>query len=260
MNEKKLDGGFFENFDSLKKNGLRVSKGLDTRGKTIKISFEKPVQINNEKMFVYRDFSIGLYSYLRTGTIRNVESIGRYCSIGPNVTLGEGEHPTKWLSTSPVQYLPDQFSWYPPEKKLSEVRRVVRNKKNDDGARGYITIGNDVWIGGGATIRRGVKIGDGAIIAGNAFVTKDVEPYSIVAGLPAKHLRYRFSREIIEILLDLKWWRFDINSLAGVQFDDIEKSISQIKNKEISGEAIPVAVAYQQVLVNSSGYQWVKHE
>lgn len=257
MMDNNSEKEIFENFQSLKKNGLRIAKGLDTRGKNIKISFEKPAQINNEKMFLYRDFSIGMYSYLRTGTIRNIESIGRYCSIGPNVTLGEGEHPTKWLSTSPAQYLPDQFSWFPPEKQLAVQRRVVRNKKNDDGARGYITIGNDVWIGGGATIRRGVTIGDGAIIAGNAFVTKDVAPYSIVAGLPAKHLRYRFPQEIIEKLLDLRWWRFDINSLAGVQFDDIEKSISQIQKKEISGDAIPVEVAYQQILVNSSGYQWV---
>lgn len=243
-----------EKFSLLKENGLRVSGGLDTRGKFVKVSFEAPVQINNAGMFLYNDISIGMYSYARTGTLRNISSIGRYCSIGPNVTLGEGEHPSNWLSTSPAQYLAQQFSWFPPDKELMEKRRVARTKNNDDGARGNIEIGNDVWIGGGVTIRRGVKIGDGAIIGGNAFVTKDVEPYSIVVGLPAKHVRYRFPKEIVDRLIALKWWRFDINDLAGVKFDDIDKALVEIENRERMGYISPLEKKYKKVILNTKGF------
>ncbi|TVT72647.1 MAG: CatB-related O-acetyltransferase [Pseudomonas sp.] len=241
-------------FKGLREKGLRVTAGLDTRGKDVKVSFEKPCQVNNAPMFLYKNISLGMYTYLRTGTIRHVSSIGRYCSIGPNVVLGEGEHPTSWLSTSPAQYYPDQFSWFPGEKALAQKRRLARTVSNDDGARGDIEIGLDVWIGGGVTIRRGVKIGSGAIIGGGAFVTKDVEPYSIVAGLPAKHVRYRFSREIIERLLALQWWVFDINDLAGISFDKVEKAAKEIELRRDRGLIIPKREVFDEAFINSKGY------
>ena len=219
-------------FEDLKQHGLRVTQGIDTRGKHLHVRFEAPSQLNNAPMFYYRDLEIGMYSYLRTGIVRYVDRIGRYCSIGPGVTIGEGEHPTDWLSTSPSQYTFEQFKFYPPEKEATKRRRVARTNANNNGAKGLVTIGHDVWIGGGATIRRGVKIGHGVIISGNAFVTKDVPPYAIVAGLPAQHMRFRFERDVIERLLQLRWWRFDINDLAGVAFDDIDSAINEIEDRE----------------------------
>lgn len=242
------------NFSELKAHGLRVTPGLDTRGKKLRIRFEAPSQINNAPLFLYSPISIGMYSYARTGTLRYVDKIGRYCSIGPGVTIGEGEHPTSWLSTSPSQYTLDQFAFYPPEAELAKARRIARNEGNNDGATGYTTIGNDVWIGGGATIRRGVKIGDGAIIGGNAFVTRDVEPYSIVAGLPAKKVRLRFPEEIVERLKALAWWRFDINDLKGVPFDRIEAAIDRISDLEARGAISERPVRYREVTITSKGY------
>lgn len=194
---------------------FKINNGLHTRNKEITISFEPCSQINNGMMSVYRNISIGMYSYCRSGIIRHVKSIGRYCSFGPNIIIGEGEHPTDWLSTSPVQYTENQFHYSAKEKKKSEKRiipRTVANRGNT--INGLVEIGNDVWIGANVSIRRGIKIGDGAIIASGAIVVKDVEPYSIVGGLPAKHIKYRFDKYTIERLLKVKWWEFDINDIS----------------------------------------------
>jgi virginiamycin A acetyltransferase len=95
--------------------------------------------------------------------------------------------------------------------------------------KGDINIGNDVWIGHNATIMAGVNIGDGAIIATNSTVTKDVEPYTIVGGNPAKEIRKRFSEDVISKLLELKWWNWDIekitNNIQNLTDNKIEKLI-----------------------------------
>ncbi|MFG6080413.1 CatB-related O-acetyltransferase [Paracoccus litorisediminis] len=244
----------YRNFNDLKAAGLRVYRGLDTRNNTVNIGYEAPVQLSNSDMFVYQDVRIGMYSYLRTGTVRYVRSIGRYCSIGPGVTLGEGEHPTNWLGTTPTQYTLNAFSWYEPQMERVKSRRIKRTPDNSDDAKGDIEIGNDVWIGGGSTVRRGIRIGDGAIIAGNAFVTRDVLPYEIVGGLPARHLRFRFSDEVIARLLELQWWRFDINDLAGVPFNDIEAAIVEIERRERMGEIKPREAEFRSVKLHSKGW------
>jgi len=145
-----------------------------------------------------RNISIGDYTYGRPAMQRFSEneilSIGKYCSIAPKVTiiLG-GEHNAQWISTYP----------FPSFKKLWPQASKLTGHPLSKGA---VTIGNDVWIGFGATIFSGVTIGDGAIIGALALVTKDVEPYTIAAGNPAKPIRRRFSDETITKLLRIKWW------------------------------------------------------
>lgn len=97
--------------------------------------------------------------------------------------------------------------------------------------KGDIVIGNDVWVGYDAVIMAGVKIGDGAIIGTRAVVTNDVEPYSIVGGVPAKEIRKRFAPEVINQLLELQWWNWPIerirNSIRAIQAGDIDSLESQ---------------------------------
>lgn len=123
--------------------------------------------------------------------------IGSFCSIaaGVKVYLG-GNHRTDWITTYP----------------FGHIHQGIFNRFNGTGhpaSKGYVNIGNDVWIGEYATIMSGVSIGDGAVIANNSHVVKDVEPYSIVGGNPAKHIRFRFSPTQIESLLRIKWWDWD---------------------------------------------------
>ena len=133
--------------------------------------------------------SIGIGSYTGEFTIIKYASIGKYCSISWNVSVGGANHQMERLATAPLH----RIFQCPIEKYKSFEEESV-------------TIGSDVWIASGVTILRGVKIGDGAIIGAGAVVTKDVPPYAIVTGVPAKFLKYRFEQNIIAELLNIKWW------------------------------------------------------
>lgn len=124
----------------------------------------------------------GFASYANNSMIRSYVQVGRYCSIGRNVTLGLGHHDYTNVSTNPFFQMTGFGS--NPIKMASDSpkRRVI--------------VGNDVWIGDKAMIVSGVKIGDGAVIAAGAIVTKDVPPYAIVAGVPAKIIKMRFSDKL----------------------------------------------------------------
>lgn len=131
-------------------------------------------------------------------------SIGAFCSVGASVTifLG-GNHRVDWISTFPFGHV-----------YVDELGG--ENSKGHPATKGDVIIGNDVWVGEGATIMSGITIGDGAVIAANSTITKDVLPYSIVGGNPAKFLRYRFDPAIIDLLLELKWWNLPLDSIKAI--------------------------------------------
>lgn len=125
---------------------------------------------------------------------------GKFCQIATGVRfiMNGSNHPMDGFSTYPFKVFGDSWANAPMD---------VINK-------GDTVIGNDVWIGNSATIMQGVNIGDGAIIGTNALVTKDVEPYTIVGGNPAKPIRKRFSEEVIASLLDIAWWNWPMDKIA----------------------------------------------
>lgn len=131
---------------------------------------------------------------------RTTAKIGNYCSIAGEVKifLG-GEHRTEWVTTYPFPAL-----W--PDK-AGEFTGHAKSKGN-------VVIGNDVWIGAGALILSGVTIGDGAVVGANAVVAKNVPPYAIVAGNPAKIIRYRFDEATIQKLLAIAWWNWPENEIS----------------------------------------------
>jgi acetyltransferase-like isoleucine patch superfamily enzyme len=137
---------------------------------------------------------IGRYSYTGKNTIILHAEIGAFCSISWNVTIGGADH--DYSRVCQHSFLYDPRSKLRPEKFGVEYDRFSSE----------LIIGNDVWIAAGAVIKRGVTIGDGAIIGANSVVTADVPPYAIVVGTPARVIKYRFSNEIIQALLGLKWW------------------------------------------------------
>ncbi|WP_299325045.1 DapH/DapD/GlmU-related protein [uncultured Maribacter sp.] len=167
---------------------------------------------------------LGFASYISKDTHLQDVKIGNYCSIGPNVLSIHGTHPTKkYVSTHPAFFSTDFAYSYTKEQLFKEKPEPLESNEP------YKTlIGNDVWVGASVNIIEGVKLGDGCIVAAGSLVNKDVEPYSIVGGVPAKHIRYRFEPNEIVFLLDFKWWQkseewIRTNSLL---FSDIKEFIN----------------------------------
>ncbi len=162
---------------------------------------------------------IGAFSYFMGGVVDHCASIGRYCSVAADVRIGEPDHPVRWLSTSPFQYDGNRFGWHlaADDCGIHEPERGPR----DTFRKGPVVIGNDVWVGAGVTVLRGVSVGDGAVLAAGAVVTRDVAPYSIVGGVPAREIGRRFDDATVDALRELEWWRFAPNQLDGIAFDDV---------------------------------------
>jgi virginiamycin A acetyltransferase len=149
------------------------------------------------------------YSYVSYNcTINNCE-IGKFCSIAKSVKIGLGKHPLNFISTSPIFYSPIN-----PLKKI-----LSKELKFKDTER--IKIGNDVWIGANVVILDGVNIGNGAVIGANSVVTKDVLPYSIVGGVPAKEIKMRFSEYMVDMIQDSSWWDMPIHFFEQEEVVDI---------------------------------------
>ncbi len=170
---------------------------------------------------------IGAFSFINEHvTIRGTGEIGRFCSIAPNVYIGLVDHPTECLSSSCFFY--DKKMWGEIENDFNNKQFPVELKKD------IIQIGNDVWIGMGAKIMRGVNIGSGSIIAAGAVVTKDVEPYSIVGGVPAKLIKYRFDKETIEKLLKCEWCNIELEEINKINIRSVDCALLDeiTENKE----------------------------
>ncbi len=163
---------------------------------------------------------IDAFTFINSNTIiKRGTIIGKYCSIGKNCEIAAYDHPIDWLSTSVVSY--NIATYFPDFKDTFKQHKVNRPK--------ITTIGNDVWIGSLVIIKRGITIGDGAIVGGGAVVTKDVPPYAIVGGVPAKILKYRFNDTIINQLLKIKWWHLSYELLSKVDFNNITVAIKQLE-------------------------------
>ncbi|SHJ61279.1 CatB-related O-acetyltransferase [Pseudozobellia thermophila] len=138
---------------------------------------------------------IGFYTYIgRNSLLQNV-TVGNYCSIAHEVNMGLGRHPIDLMTTSPLFY-----------RKQNTFRRTLVDKDLDFEEYAPINLGHDVWVGARALIMDGVTVGTGAIVAAGAVVTKDVPPYAIVGGVPAKIIKYRFPEVERERLLKSEWW------------------------------------------------------
>lgn len=194
----------------------------------VETSLEPPCSL--KWMNISHSFSMGAFSYAVSGFYFACD-IGRYCSFGENIQIGRHAHPMHYFSTSPYWYqkyeniLEQDFGagvkpFAPSDfRKLTPPVELQRTR-----------IGHDVWIGHGALIMPGVSIGTGAVIGAMSVVTKDIPPYAVAVGSPARVVKMRFPENQVESLLELRWWEYAPGQLKGITADDIPKFLEHISS------------------------------
>jgi len=206
---------------------------------------EVPTQISETRIF--HDFSMGAFSYVMGGFLYGTH-IGRYCSLSNGLHIGQGDHPLGWLSSHPFQYQKLKLSGAPRlldrRLYLADVEATREELIEAVPKPRRTTIGHDVWIGHGVSVVNGVTIGTGCAIGLGAVVTKDLEPYSVAVGVPARVIRKRFDEASIERLLRTQWWHYAPWQLRHVEFNRIERALDQIEQLRESGadEYVPQVV------------------
>lgn len=196
----------------VRQQGCKLANGPAMLDRRTRLELEKGAELGRVDIAAY-DLSVGAHTYVRSGSVLEVvSSIGRYCSIGVDVIIGQEKatHPTDWVSSHPFAFTGTTHTYDP--------------------ALYPATVGHDVWIGRGAMVMEGVNVGTGAVIATKAVVTKDVPPYAIVVGFPAKVIRFRHAPEIIERLLASRWWELDHEWLKQQPMDQPGKFLDLLDN------------------------------
>lgn len=202
----------------------------------LKLDILKPLHLEVEEPVAAKGCEIkshcriGAFSYLGSRSAITETQIGRYCSIATGVTIGPTDHPTDRFTTHLIAFGNDG-----PFKGCESFKRIRLGSPLDPTMK-TTQIGNDVWIGANAIILRGVKVGDGAIVAAGSVVTKDVAPYSIVGGVPARLIRYRFDDSTVSRLMMLQWWRYSLAEfLSQREHNDIEAFLNVMENAKQQG-------------------------
>lgn len=201
MDSNLSDGGNKKEFESGMTLGYLYSKFFKRvlRGKSVLNSeIHKTAKIYSGSTFYYS--KLGRYSYVGYDSeVVNCE-IGAFCSIANGFIVGGAKHPMDWVSTSPTFYdVGSGTGHHLGHLPIDHTSKTV--------------IGNDVWVGSRAIIMQGLRIGTGAVIGAGAVVTKSVPPYAVVAGCPAKIIKYRFDQSMIDSLLNSQWWLLSDNQL-----------------------------------------------
>jgi acetyltransferase-like isoleucine patch superfamily enzyme len=171
---------------------------------------------------------MGAFSYATSPLLASTR-IGRYCSIAAGVEFIESQHPAHWASTSPFSYSPYGLEGF--RSYLVEERKLTSYPLHGalEFQSGPVTLGNDVWVGQRAMFMGGISVGDGAVVAAGAVVTRDVPPYAIVGGVPARTLRMRFADPVVERMLALQWWRFGPDVLQPLDVRDVEGFLDRLE-------------------------------
>lgn len=225
-----IEGFFIENNIFLKhpfkiSDVYKYGDELTIRGKVI---VEPYATMAGNKAFV----SCGAFSFVQS-MFGPPTRIGRYCSISWAVSIMAGDHPTSHISTHPFTYR-DYF-----ERRIKQDFGESASIAKFNADRGPVVIGNDVWIGQNVLLRNGVNIGHGAVVAAGSVVVKDVPPYAIVGGNPAKIIRYRFDENTIEKLLSSSWWDYHCKDFSGLQVADPNEFVDGLINKIENGVISP---------------------
>lgn len=208
---------------------------LSSRSGAAAVEHERVVSFHADK--VSGTIRVGAFSYTQGGHFADV-SIGRYCAFAPGVQLGLDEHPTNWLSVSSFQYGGALLRLWgqAAENSGKPFQPAQIRGRPPIVLGGRIEIGHDVWLGQDVFVSPRVTIGHGAIAAGRAVVTKDVAPYAIVGGCPARLIRYRFDEKVVERLLAVRWWQYAMWDIMDLPFNDVPRALDLLEERAASAK------------------------
>lgn len=170
---------------------------------------------------ILRDVTVGAYTYFERHAEAIYATLGKFCSVAANTRINALEHPIERITQHKVSYRPNEYFRYLGVDSGFRERRQAKR----------VTIGHDVWIGHGAVILPGMTVGNGAVIGANAVVTRDVEPYAIVAGAPARMLRRRFTPDIAARIEKLAWWDWPAEKIGRAVPDMQALAIEEFLNR-----------------------------
>ncbi|MBN2162006.1 MAG: CatB-related O-acetyltransferase [Pontiellaceae bacterium] len=193
---------------------------------------EEPCSVDRKTKLTSASF-VGRYTYIGQGTVFGDVRIGRFCSIASGFTIIYGNHPLDYLTTHPFTYNNEIFGH------SEEYRNIdFKNARPAPTPTEPLIIGNDVWIGHRATLLGRVRnIGNGAVVGAGAVVTRDIPPYAVVAGNPARIIKYRFDEETIRALDALKWWDFPLSRIKHLDFSNVKACITELKIMRTEADA-----------------------
>lgn len=199
--------------------------------------FENGVVVNRRSYI--NDSVVGRYTYMGINTTMNFTHIGKFCSLGRNVDIGGFDHDYHKVTTMPL------FRYNQLKNGGGKIPQITKHEK-------YCEIGNDVWIAAGAQVLHKVKVGNGAVIGGGAVITKDVPPYAIVVGVPARVIGYRCSEKHVADLEKLKWWDWPESIIDSV--------MDELASKDISDDTIEFLYGIYNSIILKGAYMDMKAE
>ncbi|MGB0220857.1 MAG: CatB-related O-acetyltransferase [Sinimarinibacterium flocculans] len=232
--------------------GLKVYEGKSIAGSLV---YESPAFILDPRRI--KNCRVGAFTYFNGHSTSSMYAteVGRYGQIGESCIIGPPEHPMDWFSTHMFAFT--QRAHLPRFYELEDAERLAPDGPTPTPFTIPLktVIGHDAYVGAGAFVKRGVTIGVGAVVAARAVVTRDVPPYAIVAGTPARVLRYRMPEALIERMLALEWWRYDLAPHKHrVDFADIGGTLDYLEQALEAGKLLPLVPRTYRVERTREGF------
>ena len=222
--------------EDLMERGLRIGTGKSIVGS---LTYERPAWAFDPRAL--RECTLGAFTYINGHVTSSLYRchVGRYAQIGESTIIGPPEHPMDWFSSHPFaftrpKYLPNLY-------RMPDVARLAPDDSNPasyvDTVPDRTYIGHEAYVGAGSFVKRGVRIGDGAVVGARSVVTRDVPPFAMVVGSPAKVVRLRFDEKIVERMLQLAWWLYDLAPFKNqVDFSRAEATLDFLEQRKAEGK------------------------